>query len=58
MIAMSEDKKYGFAGEMYCGSFVAVCSLHKKNALIIVTIDRIQNLPKNIEKVSNEMECT
>ncbi len=31
MIAMSEDKKYGFAGDMYCGSFVAVCSLHKKS---------------------------
>lgn len=32
MIAMSGDKKYGFADDMYCGSFVAACSLHKKRA--------------------------
>lgn len=55
---MSEYKKCGFAGEMYCGNFVAGALFAQKNALIIVIIDRIQNLPKNIEKVSNEMECT
>ena len=54
---MSEDKKYGFAGDMYWGSVVAVYSLHKKRAN---NCDNRQNskFAKKIEKVSNEMECT
>ena len=33
------------------------CFFAQKNMLIFVTIDKFKNLPKNIEKTSNEMDC-
>ena len=56
MIAMSEDEKYGFASDMYWDSFArhALCTKNRAN-----NCDNRQNskFAKNIEKVSNEMEC-